>query len=102
MSQNIEPINNPRDAINKELFDKCMNKLTGADKLAELLDGVMANTISIKRQHSFDSVMGEIRDSFDNFEPALLEAEPFMMQSFEWPRYLDRSCMVKIDVNQVP
>jgi len=102
MNQNIEQVSHPRDAISKDLYDKCMDKLTGADKWAEQLDGVMANTISIKRQHSFDSVMGEIRNSFDNFEPALLEAEPFMMQSFEWPRYLDRSCMVKIDVNQVP
>lgn len=102
MNQNIEKVSHPRDAISKDIYDKCMDKLTGADKLAEQLDGVMANTISIKRQHSFDSVMGEIRDSFDNFEPALLEAEPFMMQSFEWPRYLDISCMVKIDVNQVP
>ena len=102
MNQYIDPINNPRDAINKELFYKCMSKLTGADNLAEQLDGVMANTISIKRQHSFDSVMGEIRDSFDNFEPALLEAEPFMMQPFEWPRYLDRSCMVEIDVTKTP
>ena len=102
MNESIEPINHPRSAISKELFDKCMDKLTGADKLAEQLDGVMANTISIKRQHSFDSVMGEIRDSFDNFEPALLEAELFTMQPFEWPRYLDRSCMVKIDVTKTP
>lgn len=102
MNQNIEQVSHPREAINKDLYEKCMDRLTGADKLAELLDGVMANTISIKRQHSFDSVMGEIRDSFDNFEPALLEAEPFMMQPFEWPRYLDRSCMVKFDVTKIP
>ena len=101
MNENIEPINHPRDAINKELFDKCMNKLTGADKLAELIDGVMANTIS-PRPRSFDSVMGEIGNSFNSFEPALLEAEPFTMQPFEWPRYLDRSCMVKFDVTKIP
>lgn len=99
--QNIESINHPRDAINKELYDKCVDKLTGADKFAGLLDGVMANTIS-PRPHSFDSVMSEIRNSFDNFEPALLESELFTMQTFEWPRYLDRSCMVKIDVTKTP
>lgn len=102
MNQNVKPIARSTDIVSDKLFDKCMNKLTDADKLAKQLDGVMANTISIKRQHSFDSVMGEIRDSFDNFEPALLEAEPFMMQPFEWPRYLDRSCMVNIDVTKIP
>lgn len=101
MNENIEQVSHPRDAISKELFDKCMDKLTGADKLAGLLDGVMANTIS-PRPHSFDSVMGEIRNNFDSFEPALLESEPFTMQPFEWPRYLDRSCMVKIDVTKTP
>lgn len=101
MNQNIELINHPRDAIDKDLYDKCVDKLTGADKLAELLDGVMANTIS-PRSNSFDSVMSEIRNSFDNFEPALLESELLTMQTFEWPRYLDRSYMVKIDLTQVP
>lgn len=102
MNQDVKPIARSTDIVSDKLFDKCMNKLTGADKLAKQLDGVMANTISIKRQHSFDSVMGEIRNSFDNFEPALLEAELFMMQPFEWPRYLDRSCMVKFDVTKIP
>lgn len=102
MSQNIEQVSHPRDAISKELHDKCMDRLTGADKWAEQLDGLIANTISIRRQHSFDSVMNEIGSSFDNFEPALLNIEPFTMQPFEWPRYLDRSCMVKLDNINVP
>lgn len=100
MSQYIEQVSRPRDAISKELYDKCMNKLTGADKLAELIDGVMVNTIS-RRPRSFDSVMSEIRNEFDSFEPAPLKLEPFMKQPFEWPRYLDRSCMVEIDVTKI-
>ena len=102
MNQNIEQVSHPREVVNKDLYEKCMDKLTGADKLAELIDGVMANTISIRKPHSFDSVMSEIRNSFDSFEPALLEVEPFIMQPLEWHRYLDRSCMVKIDVTQLP
>lgn len=101
MSQNIEPINNPRDAINKELFDKCMNKLTGADKLTEQLDGLMANSIT-KKPKSYDDIMSDIRDSLDSPRLALLKHEPFMKQPFEWPRYLDRSCMVKFDVTKIP
>lgn len=101
MNQSIEPVNNPRDAISKELYDKCMDRLTGADKLAELIDGVMANTIS-RQPKSFDDIMRDIGNSLDNFEPALFKIEPFTMQPFEWPRYLDRSCMVQIDVNKTP
>jgi|26BtaG_2_1085354.scaffolds.fasta_scaffold00042_33 hypothetical protein len=101
MGRMIPPVSRSIDLLSDTLYDKCMVKLTGANKLAELLDGVMANTIS-PRPHSFDSVMGEIGNSFDSFEPALLKAEPFEMQPFEWPRYLDRSCMVNIDVTQVP
>ena len=102
MTQDIKPIDRSTDIVSDKLFDNCMDRLTGADKLAELIDGVMANSISLRRPHSFDSVTSEIRNSFDAFEPAPLKAEPFIMQPFEWPRYLDRSCMVKIDVNQVP
>lgn len=101
MSQNIEPINNPRDAINKELFDKCMNKLTGADKLAEQLDGLMANSIT-KKPKSYDDIMSDIRDSLDSPRLALLKHEPFMKHSLEWPTYLDRSCMISINVTQLP
>lgn len=101
MNQSIEPVNNPRDAISKELYDKCMDRLTGADKLAELIDGVMANTIS-RQPKSFDDIMRDIGNSLDNFEPALFKIEPFTMQSFELPRYLHVSCMVNIDLNQVP
>lgn len=93
MNQNIEPINNPRDAINKEIFDKCMNKLTGADK--------MANSIT-KKPKSYDDIMSDIRDSLDSPRLALLKHELFMKPPFEWPIYLDRSCMVEIDVTQLP
>ena len=99
MTQNIKPIARSTDIVSDKLFNKCMDKLTGADNLAELIDGVMANTIS-RRSRSFDDVMSEIGSSFDNFEPAPLEIEPFIMQPFEWPRYLDRSCMVKIDITK--
>lgn len=101
MTQNIKPIDRSTDIVSDKLFDKCMDSLTGADKLAELIDGVMANTIS-PRPHSFDKIMGDIRNNFDTFEPAPLKIEPFITSPFEWPRYLDRSCMVRLDNINVP
>lgn len=101
MNQNIEQVSHPRDTISNELYDKCMDRLAGADKLAKQLDGLMANSITSKPK-SYDDIMSDIGNSFDSFEPALLEAEPFTMQPFEWPRYLDRSCMVKFDVTKIP
>lgn len=101
MNQNIEQVSHPRGAISKELYDTCMDKLTGADKLAEQLDGLMANSIT-KKPKSYDDIMSDIRDSLDSPRLALLKHEPFMMQPFEWPRYLDRSCMVQIDVTKTP
>jgi len=97
MDKNIEPINNPRDAISKELYDKCMDKLTGADKLAELIDGVMVITTSNPNPSPYEKLMKEVHAMPKKFEPA-----PFEMQPFEWPRYLDRSCMVNIDATKIP
>lgn len=101
MNQDVKPIARSTDIVSDKLFDKCVDRLTGADKLAELIDGVMANTIS-RQPKSFDDIMRDIGNSLDNFEPALFKIEPFTMQPFEWPRYLDRSCMVNIDVTKTP
>lgn len=96
MSRNIEKVSHPRNTISKELYDKCMDRLAGADKLAEQLDGLMANSIT-KKPKSYDDIMSDIRDSLDSPRLALLKHEPFMKQPFEWPIYLDRSCMISID-----
>lgn len=101
MNQNIEQVGHPRDAISKELYDTCIDRLTGADKLAEQLDGLMANSIT-KKPKSYDDIMSDIRDSLDSPRLALLKHEPFMKHSLEWPTYLDRSYMISIDVNQLP
>jgi hypothetical protein len=96
MNQNIEQVSHPRSAISKELYDKCMDKLTGADKLLASLEGVIAIT-SNPNPNPFEQLMKEVRAMPKKFEPA-----PFEMQPFEWPRYLDRSCMIKIDVTKIP
>lgn len=74
MSQNIEPINNPRDAISKELYDKCVDRLTGADKLLASLEGIMVTT-SNPNPSPYDKLMSEIRLETGRFEPEL----------YEWP-----------------
>lgn len=101
MNQNIEQVSHPRDTISKELYDKCMDRLAGVDKLAEQLNGVMANSIT-KKPKSYDDIMSDIRDSIDSLRPALLKHESLMKQSLEWPTYLDRSCMISIDATQSP
>lgn len=89
MSQNIEPINNPRDAISKELYDKCMNRLTGRDNMESLLNDIMNMPI---RTNTGAEFFINTKDIEFGFEP-----EPY-----KHPAHLDRSYMISIDVTQLP
>lgn len=89
MSQNIEPINNPRDAISKELYDKCIDRLTGADNMESLLNDIMNMTIRTNTG----------AESFINTKGIEFRFEP---EPYKHPAYLDRSYMISIDLTQVP
>lgn len=96
MDKDVKPIARSTDIVSDKLFDKCVDRLTGRDKLLASLEGVMAIT-SNPNPNPFEQLMKEVRAMPKKLEPA-----PFEMQPFEWPRYLDRSCMVNIDVTKIP
>ncbi|WP_333614317.1 hypothetical protein [Psychrobacter sp.] len=87
--QNIESINHPRDAINKELYDKCMDRLAGRDNMESLLNDIMNMPI---RTNTGAEFFINTKDIEFRFEP-----EPY-----KHPAYLDRSYMISIDVTQLP
>lgn len=92
MNQNIEQVSHPRDAISKELYDKCMDRLTGADKLAALIDDIMNMPINTNTGSTSTNSFINTKDIEFRFEP-----EPY-----KHPAYLDRSYMISIDVTQLP
>ena len=42
MNQDVKPIARSTDIVSDKLFDKCVDRLTGRDKLLASLEGVMA------------------------------------------------------------
>lgn len=89
MSQNIEPINNPRDATNKELYDKCMDRLAGRDNMESLLNDIINMPV----------ITNTGTESFINPKDIEFRFEP---EPYKHPAYLDRSYMISIDVTQLP
>lgn len=89
MTQNIEQVSHPRDAISKELYDKCMDRLTGGDNLESLLNDIM--NMPIRTNTGAESFINT-KDIEFRFEP-----EPY-----KHPAYLDRYYMISIDVTQLP
>lgn len=87
--QNIESINHPREVISKELYDKCMDRLTGRDNMESLLNNIM--NMPIRTNTGAESFINT-KDIEFRFEP-----EPY-----KHPAYLDRSYMISIDVTQLP
>ena len=89
MNQKIEQVSHPRDAINKDLYEKCMDRLTGRDNKESLLNDIM--NMPIRTNTGAESLINT-KDVEFYFEP-----EPY-----RYPAYLDRSYVIDIDVTQLP
>lgn len=89
MNQNIEQVSHPREVINKDLYEKCMDRLTGRDNLESLLNDIM--NMPVRTNTGAESFINT-KDIEFRFEP-----EPY-----KHPAYLDRSYMISIDVTQLP
>lgn len=89
MNQNIEQVSHPREAVNKDLYEKCMDRLTGWDNLESLLNDIM----------NMPTRTSTGAETFINTKDIEFRFEP---EPYKYPAYLDRSYMISIDVTQLP
>lgn len=87
--QNIELVNHPREVISKELYDKCMDRLTSRDNMESLLNDIINMPV----------ITNTGAESFINTKDVEFRFEP---EPYKHPAYLDRSYMISIDVTQLP
>ena len=95
MNQNIEQVSHPREAISKELYDKCMDRLTGADKLAALIDGIMNMPVNTNTGLTSTNSFIKNKDVEFNFEP---EPYDLMIHMYEPKSF----AIVQYDLTKIP